>query len=474
MDDLVKRVVRVKVCAVWDTVSALGLPTPHLSPRPLAFVGKTVPGVLDNAFQALALNESRRHFRPRVWRGKEHETTNVKQCWFLGSHADVGGGNRDSGLASLSFLWMIAQLEEHTKASFDKEALLGFLTPVYFQWEQSLNRNLGTYSENLKVDSHTSTHGRYFRILIPLQLDHQSANFKSLTGQAKKAGWFWWFTGVQLRRKHLKVPTKPTQEESGGEITEAPSPAEAVLEGLEEQDTAISPRGFPTPPPDVHFTVRLMVSKKRNKCHVLRHWQTVVLPGGEVVWTRFPLDESGNAKVEKPKQPYQRKLLEDQWTVYERKVLAQWFRREDDIASLRAESDVEDDSINCVERKDQPLHLFLRSIVRVEEDGEEQETYNEEPGNGEKAEVAHEKHPAVGLMYHHSGFIVTNHYSEMKHGVKAAVKQRKTQKNPGPKRRERVRAFRASAKTKITLSGQFHRYRETSMVDSNSTDSPSN
>jgi len=160
MDDLVKRVVRVKVLAVWDTVSALGLPTPQLSPRPLSFVGKTVPGAVDNAFQALALNESRRHFRPRVWQSKEVGAKNIKQCWFLGSHADVGGGNRDSGLASLSFLWMIAQLKRHTRASFDEEALLGFLTPVYFRWEQTLNRNLGTYSEKLRVDSHTSTHGK--------------------------------------------------------------------------------------------------------------------------------------------------------------------------------------------------------------------------------------------------------------------------------------------------------------------------
>lgn len=87
---VVKRV-RIRACAVWDTVSALGLPTPQLSPRPLSFVGKTVPGAVDHAFQAIALNESRRHFKPCVWEFKESGRTNVKQCWFLGSHGDVGG-----------------------------------------------------------------------------------------------------------------------------------------------------------------------------------------------------------------------------------------------------------------------------------------------------------------------------------------------------------------------------------------------
>jgi uncharacterized protein (DUF2235 family) len=159
--DAIKRDVRIKACVVWDTVSSLGLPTPQLSPRPLSFVGKIVPKVVDNAFQALALDENRRHFKPRVWKSRESKTTNVKQCWFLGSHADVGGGNQDSGLASLSLLWMIAQLRSKTKASFSKKALLDFLSPQSLVWEQALNTTLGTYSEKFMVDSHTSTLGEY-------------------------------------------------------------------------------------------------------------------------------------------------------------------------------------------------------------------------------------------------------------------------------------------------------------------------
>ena len=67
--------------------------------------------------RAVALNESRRHFRPWLWKSLEANPTNMKQCWFLGSYADVGGGNKDSGLALLSFLWMIAQLKNNTYAN---------------------------------------------------------------------------------------------------------------------------------------------------------------------------------------------------------------------------------------------------------------------------------------------------------------------------------------------------------------------
>jgi len=144
IDNVVDRGVSVKVCAVWDTVSALGLPTPNLSPRPLSFVGTTVPRVVENAFQALALNENRRHFRPRVW-SCATKTQSVSQCWFLGSHGDVGGGKKDSGLASLSFLWMVSKFKKYTDVSFDKNVLLDFMTPEYLKWEQSLNRKLGTY-----------------------------------------------------------------------------------------------------------------------------------------------------------------------------------------------------------------------------------------------------------------------------------------------------------------------------------------
>jgi hypothetical protein len=36
----------------------------------------------------------------------------LKQCWFLGSHSEVGGGNKKLGLANISLAWMLAQLKD--------------------------------------------------------------------------------------------------------------------------------------------------------------------------------------------------------------------------------------------------------------------------------------------------------------------------------------------------------------------------
>ncbi|OTA62656.1 hypothetical protein K449DRAFT_405452 [Hypoxylon sp. EC38] len=90
-------------------ISQTGLVHLHLPPRPLAFVGKEVPGIVQNAFQALALDERRRKFKPQVWKSKEEGVESVKQCWFLGTHADVGG-NGDAALGAVTLLWMLGQL----------------------------------------------------------------------------------------------------------------------------------------------------------------------------------------------------------------------------------------------------------------------------------------------------------------------------------------------------------------------------
>jgi uncharacterized protein (DUF2235 family) len=56
---------------------------------------------IENAFQALALDETRPPFSPAVWeRRGEDQQTNLKQVWFPGNHANVGGGWEDQGAAN--------------------------------------------------------------------------------------------------------------------------------------------------------------------------------------------------------------------------------------------------------------------------------------------------------------------------------------------------------------------------------------
>jgi hypothetical protein len=130
---LLRREVKIEVCAVWDTVSALGIPIPLFIPQPksrkYAFVNRVLPGNVRNAFQALALNEKRKHFKPVLWANPPETIKEFKQCWFLGSHGDVGGGVEDPTLTNVSLIWMIAQLQKSTDLSLDIDSLIQLMIP---------------------------------------------------------------------------------------------------------------------------------------------------------------------------------------------------------------------------------------------------------------------------------------------------------------------------------------------------------
>ncbi|KAK4237622.1 hypothetical protein C8A03DRAFT_15863 [Achaetomium macrosporum] len=89
--------IRIKALAVWDTVGTLGIP-----PAPVIGV--------ENAFQALALDEPRYAFRPSLWERIPGSTTNLKQVWFPGNHGNVGGGWYDQQISDITLAWMCDQL----------------------------------------------------------------------------------------------------------------------------------------------------------------------------------------------------------------------------------------------------------------------------------------------------------------------------------------------------------------------------
>jgi hypothetical protein len=63
------------------------------------------------AIQALALGEQRKLFQPLEWDSPQDQTNQIlRQCWFAGNHADVGGGNEDMTHANITLAWMISQL----------------------------------------------------------------------------------------------------------------------------------------------------------------------------------------------------------------------------------------------------------------------------------------------------------------------------------------------------------------------------
>jgi len=96
---------------VWDTVSSIGIPPFSREIHKRATVsGKRMRHVR----QALALDEHRRPYRPRLYAEKDfaspHEAgQSLRQAWFPGCHGDVGGGygNGDESLSNEALAWMI-------------------------------------------------------------------------------------------------------------------------------------------------------------------------------------------------------------------------------------------------------------------------------------------------------------------------------------------------------------------------------
>lgn len=90
---------------VWDTVQSVGLPGMRKqisSSRVLA--GKRIT----HSRHALAIDEHRSQFLPRMFCGPLDDGQTLGQLWFRGVHTDVGGGRR-SVLPDAAFVWMVEE-----------------------------------------------------------------------------------------------------------------------------------------------------------------------------------------------------------------------------------------------------------------------------------------------------------------------------------------------------------------------------
>ena len=78
-----------------------------------AFVDTKVSPNVEYAFQALALDEHRRPYTPTVWEQPDGQRLPriLKQCWFPGVHANIGGGYDDTEVSDITLAWMMSQLD---------------------------------------------------------------------------------------------------------------------------------------------------------------------------------------------------------------------------------------------------------------------------------------------------------------------------------------------------------------------------
>ncbi len=97
---------------VWDTVGALGIPNNFAilnlldNLREYSFHDTALGCNIIHARHAVAIDEKRASFSPTLWSNTK-KRKNVKQVWFPGVHANVGGGYVDTGLSDIALKWMI-------------------------------------------------------------------------------------------------------------------------------------------------------------------------------------------------------------------------------------------------------------------------------------------------------------------------------------------------------------------------------
>lgn len=114
--------VPIKVVGVWETVGSLGVPKvgwltrlglQSLQMKELSFYDTALGNCIENAFQALALDERRFSFQPTLWEKLEGNTTTLRQVWFPGAHSNVGGGYNDQQIATITLAWMVSQIQPY-------------------------------------------------------------------------------------------------------------------------------------------------------------------------------------------------------------------------------------------------------------------------------------------------------------------------------------------------------------------------
>jgi uncharacterized protein (DUF2235 family) len=112
--------VPIKFLGVFDTVGALGVPFPllrRLRGTAYPFLNTGLRQNNEYAYHAMAIDEHRKAFAPTLWSNEGATTAKprpierTEQRWFVGAHANVGGGCFNDPLAQLPFKWLARKAE---------------------------------------------------------------------------------------------------------------------------------------------------------------------------------------------------------------------------------------------------------------------------------------------------------------------------------------------------------------------------
>src|SRR6202035_4239564 len=141
---------KIKVVGVWDTVGSVGLAAgniPGVSRSSFDYLQTGLRIHILNGYHALAIDEHRNDFAPTLWDVRHPKDPNaviaqprplssVEQRWFVGAHANVGGGYQTDLLAQASLRWMMKKAESQglsfrSEVDLDGDALKAPIADSY-------------------------------------------------------------------------------------------------------------------------------------------------------------------------------------------------------------------------------------------------------------------------------------------------------------------------------------------------------
>jgi uncharacterized protein (DUF2235 family) len=160
---------KIRFLGLWDTVAAFGAPD---IPANIGW-DLDLPDCVEHCFHALALDERRHAFKPERLEEQVASLGDdpvLHECWFRGVHSDIGGGNKNNGLSSITLDWMFANAKR-----------VGIKLD-----EAVVKKNSARMKAEARISVHKKEVGKSrYRVVRASDLVHQSVSFRTDTAKRK-------------------------------------------------------------------------------------------------------------------------------------------------------------------------------------------------------------------------------------------------------------------------------------------------
>ncbi|WP_160107275.1 DUF2235 domain-containing protein [Pseudomonas izuensis] len=161
--------ITIEFLGLWDTVGSLAFQ------KTFNKFHKISPTGVLHVRHALALDETRPHFKPSYWKAADADPKKVREVWFCGVHSNIGGGYQNTELSNISYIWMLRELAEVCQFMGDLEKLTAYVGEAGGNTDWSIIRD--SYKEfysGFKIVLAVLGGGEYKRQILPNQYFHPS------------------------------------------------------------------------------------------------------------------------------------------------------------------------------------------------------------------------------------------------------------------------------------------------------------